>query len=89
MATILALASVAAARRARSKDAADNFWSQATTAGHLTRLTYAGQEVRAIEAAAGAAHVVPVVGLCGERGEGSLAGLVAVRRWSILLRMRF
>ncbi len=43
-------------------DAADNFWSEATTVGHLTRLAYAGQEVRGIETAAGASHVHSMVG---------------------------
>ncbi|HZZ37564.1 MAG TPA: CHAT domain-containing tetratricopeptide repeat protein [Acidobacteriaceae bacterium] len=50
------------AAQAEPKDAAESFWSQATTAGHLTRLNYAGQEVGAIEAAAGASHVHPEVG---------------------------
>jgi CHAT domain-containing protein len=50
------------AAQAEPKDAAESFWSQATTAGHLTRLNYAGQEVGAIEAAAGASHVHPEAG---------------------------
>jgi CHAT domain-containing protein len=49
--------------RAEMKDAADNLWSEATTAGHLARLSYAGQEVRAIEAAAGRSRVHSVEGL--------------------------
>lgn len=47
---------------AETKDAAAGFWSQATAAGHLRRLNYAGDEVRAIEAAAGSSHVQPIVG---------------------------
>lgn len=48
--------------RAALRDVSENFWSQATTVGHLARLTYAGQEVREIETAAGASHVHPMVG---------------------------
>lgn len=55
----------AGARRgegAAVQDAADSFWSQATAAGHLKRLAYAGQEVQGIEAAAGMSHVDAIVG---------------------------
>ena len=45
------------------REAADSFWSEANPAGHLTRLVYAGQEVRAIETAAGPMHVHAIVGL--------------------------
>ena len=48
--------------RAVIREASDNFWSEATTVGHLTRLTWAAQEVRAIETAAGASRVHPLVG---------------------------
>jgi CHAT domain-containing protein len=56
------LADVRGNEGAAVKEAADTFWTQANPAGHLSRLTYAGQEVQAIEASAGAAHVDAVVG---------------------------
>ncbi|MGA8531553.1 MAG: CHAT domain-containing protein [Acidobacteriaceae bacterium] len=56
------LAVVRSAEPAELKDAADSFWSRTNAAGNLKRLTYAGQETRAIEAAAGASRVYPVVG---------------------------
>lgn len=62
------LAGVRATGQAESKPATDSFWEQTTTAGHLQRLAYAGQEVREIEAAAGASRVDPVVGFAASAG---------------------
>jgi CHAT domain-containing protein/tetratricopeptide (TPR) repeat protein len=59
----------AGAEKAGMKDAEGGLWSQATTAEHLTRLTYAAAEVRAIEAAAGPSHVHPVVGFAASAEE--------------------
>lgn len=57
---------VAAAARsgehAALKDVAESFWSETNSAAHLTRLSYSAQEVREIEAAAGAARVESVTG---------------------------
>ncbi|MGA7523163.1 MAG: CHAT domain-containing protein [Acidobacteriaceae bacterium] len=57
-----AVAAMRGGERATMKDAADNFWSETTAGTDLTRLAYAGQEVGAIEAAAGASRVDPMVG---------------------------